>query len=81
MKVGKTTQMIVILIDNEYISLNSLSNNESLNCLYILYFYIIFCFHSDDSHSDYTSDYESTEMFDATIESLQREVTSEIGEY
>ena len=38
MKVGKTTQMIVILIDNECILLNSLSNNESMNCLYILYF-------------------------------------------
>ena len=71
--------MIVILIDNEYISLNSLSNNESMNCLYILYLYIIFCFHSDDSHKDYASDYESTEVFDDTIESLQREVTTEIG--
>lgn len=79
MKVGKTTQMIVILIDNECISRNSLSNNESMNCLYILYFYIIFCFHSDDSHNDYTSDYESTEVFDDTKESLQREVTTEIG--
>ena len=81
MKVGKTTQMIVILIDNEYISLNSLSNNESMNCLYtsILYLYIIFCFHSDDAHSDYTRDYESTEVFDDIIESLQREFTTEIG--
>ena len=42
----KTTQMIVILIDNECISLNSLSNNESMNCLYILYFlhYFLFSF-------------------------------------
>ena len=80
MKVGKTTQMIVILFDNECISLNSLSNNESMNRLYIYYiFYIIFCFHSDESHSNNTSDYESTEVFDDTIESLQREVTTEIG--
>ena len=41
--------------------------------------YIIFCFHSDESHSNNTSDYESTEVFDDTIESLQREVTTEIG--
>ena len=42
-------------------------------------FYIIFCFHSDDLHNDYANDYESTEVFDDTIESLQREVTTEIG--
>ena len=42
----KKTQIIFILIDNEYISLNNLSNNESMNCLYILYFlpYFLFSF-------------------------------------
>ncbi|XP_078337852.1 uncharacterized protein LOC111135368 isoform X2 [Crassostrea virginica] len=34
----------------------------------------------NDSHNDYTSDYESTEVFDDTKESLQREVTTEIDE-
>nr|XP_022341074.1 uncharacterized protein LOC111135366 isoform X3 [Crassostrea virginica] len=34
----------------------------------------------NDSHYDYISVYESTEVFDDTIESLQREVTTEIDE-
>ena len=41
----------------------------------------VFLFHTDDLDNDHASDYESTEVFDDTIESLQREVTTSIGGY
>ena len=44
--------------------------------LYIICFTLFSVFRSDDSHNDYASD----EVFDDTIESLQREITTEIGE-
>ena len=38
-------------------------------------------FYSDDPDNDYASNYNSTEVFGDTMESLQREGTTEIGEY
>ena len=42
---------------------------------------MFFCFLTDDLDNEHASDYESTEVFDDTLESLQREVTLEIGGY
>ena len=53
--------------------------NESMDCIFEDLH--IFLFHTDDLDNDHASDYESTEVFDDTLESLQREVTLEIGGY
>ena len=53
--------------------------NESMDCIFEDLH--IFLFHTDDLDNDHASDYESTEVFDDTIESLQREVTTSIGGY
>lgn len=38
-------------------------------------------FNSDDPDNDYASNYNSTEVFGDTMESLKREGTTVIGEY
>ena len=67
------------LIDKGCSSLKVLSNNESID--YIFEDLHVFLFHSDDLDIDHASDEESTEVFDDTIESLQREGTTSIGGY
>ena len=56
-----------------------MSNIESRDCIFEDLH--VFLFHTDDLDNDYASDYESTEVFDDTLESLQREVTTSIGGY
>lgn len=53
--------------------------NESMDCIFEDLH--IFLFHTDDLDNDYASDYDSTEVFDDTLESLLREVTTSIGGY
>ena len=71
--------LIVLPIDKGCILLKILSNNESMD--YIFEDLHVFLFHTDDLNNDYASDYESTEVFDDTIESLLRDVTNSIGGY
>ena len=69
--------LIVLLVNKGFILLKILANNESNN----LKIYMFFCFLTDDLDNDHASDYESTEVFDDTIESLLRNVTNSIGGY
>lgn len=63
------------LIDKGCISLKILSNEYIFEDLHV------FLFHTGDLDNDHASDYESTEVFNDTLESLQREVTNSIGGY
>ena len=71
--------LIVLPIDKGCISLKILSNIESMDCIFEDLH--VFLFYTDDLDNDHASDYESTEVFDDTVESLLRKVTNSIGGY